>query len=304
MIRRQGFTLVELLVVITIIGILIALLLPAVQAAREAARRAQCVNHLRQLALAFQGHHDRFSCFPSGGAGWTYHMTINNGNPAIGKDQFGGWGYQVLPFIEQIDVWQGNNAAENATNSLDVNRSIAAISAIIPTMFCPSRRHPTNDSVASDWGYTYPSSTGGQSYHHGKCDYAASNTSGTGLMRQTTPTNRQNPVAISEVTDGTSNTFCVGEKMMDRSALGSYQSDDNEGYSVGWDWDTIRYTTLLPAPDCTNCSGHSSVFGSSHPGGLNMSLADGSVRFITYTIDAQTFGNLGQRNDGTPVNLP
>jgi len=256
------------------------------------------------LSLAFQGHHERFGTFPSGGGGWKHHMTINNGHPAIGKDQFGGWGYQVLAFIEKIDVWEGNAAADNASNSLDVNRSIAAISAVIPTMFCPSRRSPTNDTAVADWGYNYPSDTTGQVYRHGKCDYAASNSSGTGLLRQTTPTSVQIPYCVADVTDGLSNTFCVGEKQMDVGALGTYQSDDNEGYSVGWDWDTVRLTNQLPAPDCRNCAGHAAVFGSSHPGGLNMSLADGSVRFIAYTIDAATFADLGQRNDHHAVSLP
>jgi prepilin-type N-terminal cleavage/methylation domain-containing protein len=99
---RRAFTLVELLVVIAIIGVLVALLLPAVQAARESARRTQCVNHLKQLALAAQNHADTYRILPSaGGPGWDYHMSYINGVPQIAPQQHGGWGFQILPFIEQ-----------------------------------------------------------------------------------------------------------------------------------------------------------------------------------------------------------
>src|SRR5262245_35403008 len=102
MARRRGFTLVELLVVIAIIGILIALLLPAVQAARESARRTQCSNHLKQLALSMSTHHDQHKMFPSGGWGWRWTGDPDRGH---GKRQPGGWGYQILPFIEQQAIY-------------------------------------------------------------------------------------------------------------------------------------------------------------------------------------------------------
>src|SRR5437588_11978753 len=106
--RRGGFTLIELLVVIAIIAILIALLVPAVQKVREAAARAQCQNNLKQIGLACHGHHDSYKVLPSGGTTWAIPPTyLSAGNPAVKSDQQGGWGFQILPFIEQAAVWRG-----------------------------------------------------------------------------------------------------------------------------------------------------------------------------------------------------
>src|SRR5262249_22963987 len=99
--KPRGFTLVELLVVIAIIGILVALLLPAVQAAREAARRAQCINNLKQSALGFQMHHDVHKHFPSVGWGWAW---IGDPNMGYGKGQPGGWHFNILPYIEESAI--------------------------------------------------------------------------------------------------------------------------------------------------------------------------------------------------------
>ena len=106
-IKRVGFTLVELLVAISIIGTLMALVLPAVQKARESSRRMSCQNNLRQIGIAFTSHHNQFTVFPSGGWDWFEPPTYRDGNPIKGGEQRAGWGYQILPFVGLL-VANGN----------------------------------------------------------------------------------------------------------------------------------------------------------------------------------------------------
>src|SRR5215467_2437131 len=137
--RANGaFTLVELLVVIAIIGILVALLLPAVQAAREAARRGQCANHLKQLSLAMLSHHDTFKHFPTGG--WKYVWT---GDPDRGhnKEQPGSWIYQILPFIEEDAIYAlGADGQPDVITAAQKAGAAERESKAVNILFCPSRR--------------------------------------------------------------------------------------------------------------------------------------------------------------------
>src|SRR5262249_29775494 len=129
------------------------------------------------------------------------------------------------------------------------------------------------------------------------CDYAASNKDGTGVVQQF------KPVRIADITDGTSNTLMVGEKRMNLAFLGQKQTDDNQGYSVGFNYDTVRKTTKPPAADYSAPVGDGGgLFGSSHPGRFNAVLADGSVRPISYTVSKTVFKLLGDKSDGQYVN--
>jgi prepilin-type N-terminal cleavage/methylation domain-containing protein len=295
---RRGFTLVELLVVIAIIGVLVALLLPAVQSAREAARRMQCSNNLKQFGLAFHNHHDTYGFFPSGGGNdYRYPPDFNSaGSPEVAPRQRAGWGYQVLPYIEQVNLFTGGNLATND------ERQIMIMGAAVPNFFCPSRRPPRALPPAASW--YGPSGT----YAHSQTDYAASNYSNTGVVVQTKEDQTwgsQGPITFGSVTDGSSNTLLIGEKRLNIQNLGKYQNDDNEGYSSGWDHDVMRYTDRAPLPALRHADAHGDGrFGSSHPSGFNIVLTDGSVRFLSYTIDVTIFKYLGERSDGQTVQLP
>lgn len=275
--RRRAFTLVELLVVIAIFTLLVGLLLPAVQMAREASNRQSCQNNLKQIALAFHEHHDSHQSFPSGGwSHWTPPSYLGE-TPLVGAEQPAGWAFQILPFIEAERVWKSG--------------PISAIATTHAFYFCPSRRSP--QTVTYPDGYI-PPLTGGD-LTHGLCDYAASNLEGTGVVRH------RGPVEWKDITDGTSHTLLVGDKRLNRAFLGQPQSDDNEGYTAGWDKDTIRMTRRAPAGDFAGEGDGGRLFGSSHPGQINAALADGSVRSIHYQIDPVVFNYLGNRDDGHAI---
>ena len=281
--RKRGFTLVELLVVIAIIGGLIALLLPAIQAAREAANSTRCGNNLRQIGLAFQHHHAALGSFPTGGFEYWTPPAYENGHPLSGNKQGAGWGFQILPYIEEGTTWKGSGGGT------DQELSIKAIGTTSPVFFCPSRRGPQTIT------YSDPDYLGGLQLTHALCDYAGSNLEGTGAVRQ------YRGVAIREIIDGTSKTFLVGDKRLNVRLLGQWQEDDNEGYSAGWDEDTMRYTNLPPAPDPAGGGAGDQLFGSSHRGALNMAFADGSIHRIDFSIDAKAFEHLGNKSDGNGV---
>jgi prepilin-type N-terminal cleavage/methylation domain-containing protein len=294
----RGFTLVELLVVIAIIGILIALLLPAVQAAREAARRSECSNHLKQMGLAFHNYHDVHRAFPDGGkSGCDNPVTpgsdcgsdVYRNGPYNRSDW--SWPYQVLPFIEQKTVY------DNTNNTVVYQTPIS-------TYYCPSRRS------AQVYNGT------------AKIDYAGCAGTTMGNTGNTTPSDGAvvrrgtGPMRFATIEDGTSNTMLVGEKQLNRGKFGQTY-DDNEPYvSAGWDSEIVRISGTAtsperPGPDTEHPSltntadGNvgSNRFGSSHPGVFLISLADGSGRGISYTIDMETFRRLCARNDGKPVSL-
>jgi prepilin-type N-terminal cleavage/methylation domain-containing protein/prepilin-type processing-associated H-X9-DG protein len=286
---RRGFTLIELLVVIAVIGTLMGLLLPAVQKVREAANRISCRNNLKQMGLAFHMHHDTLGSFPTGG--WIAYLppNYNQGAPATGQYQQAGWAFQILPFIEADNTWKGGQA------TTDPGRALVAIGATNKLFFCPSRRLPQTVTYRDNY---VPPLSGGL-VTHALCDYAASNKDGTGVVQQIYPN------LISDITDGTSNTLMVGEKRLNLRYLGTKQQDDNQGYTAGFNFDTIRKTTRPPAPDYNAQLGDGAgLFGSSHPAGFNAVFADGSVHTIPYSIDRIVFQNLGNKSDGQVISSP
>jgi hypothetical protein len=146
----------------------------------------------------------------------------------------------------------------------------------------------------SNW---YPPSG---TFPHGTMDYAGSNLENNGIVIYSNGTQY---ITVAAVTDGLSNTLMVGEKRLDACHLGQYMSDDNEGYTAGWDHDSIRSTTRLPLPDNCGLGWGELRFGGPHPGIFIAVFGDGSVRGISYAVDLTNFSRMGQRNDGQPINF-
>jgi prepilin-type N-terminal cleavage/methylation domain-containing protein len=317
---RAGFTLVELLVVITIIAILIALLLPAVQQAREAARKAQCAKNLKEIALAVLNHEQKHGHYPS--AGWGYVWV---GDPRYGfdKDQPGGLFYNILPFIEQQDLHDMSLRGTNDTTRNDL--TLRMVQTPLSLYNCPTRRLPIVYPARPnrDWmiNMTRPSDLGAA---WAKCDYAG-NGGGYRVMWGYGPSSlalglagqgfqpdavfkdcsgicyQRSKIRAVDVGDGTSNTYAVGEKYInpDHYYDGDCYADDESEFS-GDDWDLNRWTFLLPQPDTPGIDNFD-TFGSPHPISFNMSFCDGSVHSIDYSIDAKTHLYFGSRNDNQPI---
>ena len=293
-------TLVELLVVMAIIGVLVGLLLPAVQSARESSRRTACNNHLRQMGLAFQQHHDALKQYPTGGNEYWTPPNFSGGSPATGLKQDASWAYQILPYGEATTAWNppGNDVTA---------RQIAAISATPEWNFCPSRRGPQSLTYVST---SYPGGLSGRELTHGLIDYAGSNMNpvagakqGNGVLVQAGSDRPAQPRRSADITDGLSKTLFVAEKRLNLRSLGQWQQDDNEGYTAGWDEDTARRSDLQPEQDFMGDGDGGDRFGSSHPGGFNAVFGDGAVRSLPYTIDATIFRRLGEINDGQDVSI-
>jgi prepilin-type N-terminal cleavage/methylation domain-containing protein/prepilin-type processing-associated H-X9-DG protein len=279
--HERAFTLIELLVVIAIIAVLIGLMLPAVQMAREAANGSQCRNNLKQMGLALHMHHDLYEFFPSAGSPDAMVPNAISGSPAIGPSQQCSWLYQILPCLEQQAVW--NNPA-------------TAPQVPIKLYFCPSRRGPMILR-----GGAYPGNA--------ECDYSGSAWKAPiQTFFQASPT----VVRITQISDGTSNTLAVAEKNLCLASLGSgLDGNDEQGYITGYDDDTVSFLTVKdaqgnvqyqPARDLTgNCTAGTGGFGSSHPGRFNALFADGSVHAVNYSISLLTLNAVCGINDGIPV---
>ena len=312
--RRRAFTLVELLVVIAIIGILIALLLPAVQAAREAARRSQCLNHLKQLGVAAHLHHETHGFFPSGGWGYAW-----NGDPdqGVGRSQPGAWGFSLLPFVEQGPLYSmGQGQTPAVKRTLNAQR----IGTPVPTYYCPSRRsslaypvvvnidfvkQPRESdpiTIAARNDYAICEGVEHRWFSAGPADLASGNDGSYTWPDQdyhTGVSGVRSEIRIAQITDGTSNTYLIGEKYLspDHYHTGEDIGDDQNCYS-GDERDVHRTTGAgVPLQDRPGFS-DTWRYGGPHAAGINMAFCDGSVRGIAYSIDQQSHNWLGNRKDG------
>jgi prepilin-type N-terminal cleavage/methylation domain-containing protein/prepilin-type processing-associated H-X9-DG protein len=317
--RRGGFTLVELLVVIAILGMLVALLLPAMQSARESARRASCANNLKQFATACHSHLSAMGHYPTGG--WNSSWT---GDPNLGVDwrQPGGWAYTLLPFMEETNTY---NASDR--NSLPV-----------PAFACPTRRSspigpgsvvmtdyagnrgawastpapPLTTSTDRDTtfgspgGVTIPLTQDGAATAANSLNVAqATFTSGSAATGGIIFIGSALPPA--RIRDGATNTYLFAEKYVPQAFYTSGGTGYVNAAYVGDSADTLRGGHRLPLSDATawasNNRGQGS-FGGPHSGGFNAAFCDGSVRSIDFSIDAQTHFLLSAREDRLPVTAP
>ena len=321
--HRPGFTLVELLVVIAIIGVLIALLLPAVQQAREAARRMQCSNNMKQLGLAFHNYHGTYGSFPFG---WNLTPDYN----------VQGWGVQLLPFLEQTALaakWDSRVPAINEAAALGfpaaaVTANLEVIRTPLNVFMCPS----ASEDVVHDYSLEEPpaswtaargdySATSGLYKNFSTLAYTGHTTPDErgGVLWQTGPDYHSSAPRMRDITDGTSMTFLIGERLggsnvyagrkIDATlttAAGPTQGGGWGGFLNGEHWimgslyDGTFGSDGGPCP--INCSNGRSVgYYSFHPGGAQFLMADGSVKFIPETIAAYTLAGLITRQGGEIV---
>lgn len=326
--REPGFTLVELLVVIAIIGILIALLLPAVQAAREAARRAQCTNNLKQLALAMHNYHDTNSVFPPG---------AQLSSTSIGSANFYvGWTREIMPFIEDSQLQDLYIPTVSITH---IDAKIFR-ETIVPAFNCPSDHEPAleiphsgptqnrqfrtasyranagrgdgyvtwylyedvgspneiNNTTGRDWGWRGPV--------HVTLAPGVAKPSDRGLLKRE---------SMAKIVDGTTHTLLIGESTNDFPRRRSFWA---------WTWGNYLMSQTVAQdrtfdhyyPDCPTDTGTAGAYPgrsrrtcmsswwAQHPGGMNGAMCDGSVDFISFDIDLNLFASLGSIAGGDDEN--
>jgi prepilin-type N-terminal cleavage/methylation domain-containing protein/prepilin-type processing-associated H-X9-DG protein len=313
--RRNAFTLIELLVVIAIIGVLIALLLPAVEKVREAANRIQCADNLKQLALAANHYHDTKGRFPNG----LHTVDTTGGGYANGTC----WEVELLPYIEEDNLknrWDYADFRKNVAGGRD-----ATTAQVLKVLLCPSDLLP--DLV---WYVD-----GGTQYRYAQGWYALSSYGGNGGRRSYGgPTNdgifhQDSNVGLADVTDGASNTFLFGERSHDDAVF------DRMAYTYSptlyplakeGKWAAVfatsggsRIERFLSTPVPINYRVPADIskedflaptgaqtnrlcaYGSGHPGGANFAFADGSVRFVSDSIPLETLQALSTRAGGEVI---
>ncbi|MEX2169904.1 MAG: DUF1559 domain-containing protein [Pirellulales bacterium] len=315
----RGFTLVELLVVIAIIGILVALLLPAVQAAREAARRTTCSNHLRNVAIAIVNYHDNSKVFPISIHQWGEGPASATHDELTGK----GWIVGILPYIEEQPLFDamrpGFHGAMLSNRGMKDPAIREAITTVVSVLACPS---DASAGVTSDkqWHWESPAIDHAVTSYKGVLGDNVIWDDPLGIQLGSTikendgdchnfvgcngifyRNNYQEPISIRKVTDGVSKTFFVGEGVVS-------QDYHSAAYFADGDWATcalpLNYFILPDDPRTVKTKWWDARgFKSLHPGGAHFALGDGSVQFVTEAIDRGIYRGYATRNGGESVSL-
>lgn len=321
---RHGFTLVEVLVVIAIIGILIALLLPAVQSARESARRMQCANQLKQLALAAHSFHTTRGSFPPG--------VDHSSRRGISLFVF------LLPYFEQSNLHEQWNYANPNNNTLGGKQALAA--TVLPELICPSDQIPSNPMMnhgSGKWyGITSYGGNGGTRSFHPDCGMLMTDGVFFTTGQYSFPQENQVPVCTADIRDGASNTLLFGERSHTDwnydsfAAHGFEQTMGEYGYWTGSGGHLalgdvtlssharinyrvpITYDGRAAADPPVNSRAdfrfyadlRLCAFGSNHPGGANFAFADGSIHFLSESMELASLRVLSTRRGGEIVAEP
>ena len=335
---RQGFTLISFLTIVAIVSILLALLLPALQLARESARRMHCQNNLKQLAIACVQHEEAHGHLPTGGWGvaWT-------GDADLGFDQSqpGGWIYNIWPYVESSPIYaMGVGMAPQPKNAAHLQRLGTGWASIY---YCPTRRLSRTYPWINSWSIV----NAGLPKMVDRSDYAANGgdvytSPGTPLRplwQSAPPGDEAGPASLAEggvngskdqtanakttfdaiadaangaifcgsmiksddIADGLSNTYLLGEKYVNPDCYATGEDPgDNAAALVGDNQNVARWTFLPPLRDSAGFVAPRR-FGSNHPGGFGMAFCDGSVKLMNFTIDPDVHRSLGNRKDGQPA---
>jgi prepilin-type N-terminal cleavage/methylation domain-containing protein len=314
---RFGMTLIEVLVVIAIIGLMIQLMLPALESSNEAARRTLCQNNLRQIGLGVTHHHDAIGHYPTGGWGWSW---VGDPDRGRGKNQPGSWAFCVLDFIGEQSL---SSIGKGKTGEAKARAIVELCATPIPIFFCPSRRlpralpaDPINPGLKTNDSYQLPIVLAARS------DYAVNTGDFGGAQPPPTETfprtyeEAESPdfkwfdnskytgisfgrseIRMRDVTDGLSNTYMLGEKNIRESEyLTGVDKGDNETMYSGFDCDNGRSAAGSSLPDSDKQ--HATAFGSAHPDCWLAVFCDGSVHTMSFKIDKKMHKALANRADG------
>lgn len=307
---RLGSTLVEVLVVFGILGLLFTISTPAVQSAREAARQAQCRNHVRQLSVAVANFESSMSIIP--GNGWGYAW-VGDSSRGPGTQQPGGWLFQLLPFLDQS--FSGHVETPGMPS---VNERLCTLR--VPVLDCPSRPGgglaPRLDGLVFH-NASPPASISKTDYAINEGDWITDTPAGpmtykegdsrnylwTDVRQATGVSFLRSAVRMADISDGASNTYLLGEKAV---STNGYDSAEDSGHDApfvsGVDLDVNRWTIDSPTIDSGGeCSRQ---FGSAHSAGCMMAMCDGSVRCVSYFVDPLLHRRLGNRRDGKSTSEP